>query len=84
MHALDEQESHPEPKAPRGSHAPAHLDPPLCQEAAERNEAEEAPYGVKRPNILRYIEYLGMAKMKRRITRKIPVGPGLKMIAPPL
>ena len=47
MLALDEQESHGESKAPRESHAPAHLNLPQCQEAAERNEAEEVPEGVK-------------------------------------
>ena len=61
MLALDEQETHAEPKALGESHAPAHLEPPQCQEAAERNEVEEAQEGMKRANALRYKEYLGMA-----------------------
>ena len=81
--ALDEQETHAKPEALGELHAPTHLDPPQCQEAAERNEAEEAPEGVKRANALRYTEYLGVANMKRRITRKILEGTGLRMIAPP-
>ena len=46
--ALDEQETHAKPEAIGELHAPAPLDPPQCQEVAERNEAEEALEGVKR------------------------------------
>ena len=53
------------------SHAPAHLEPPQCQEAPERKETEEAPEAVKRKNALRYTEYLGMVNMERQITMKI-------------
>ena len=68
MLVLNEQETHAEPKALGESHAPAHLEPPQCQEAPERNETEEA---VKRKNALRYTEYLGMVNMERQITMKI-------------
>ena len=71
MLVLDEQETHAEPKALGESHAPAHLKPPQCQEAPERNETEEAPEAVKRKNALRYTEYLGMVNMERQITMKI-------------
>ena len=71
MLVLDEQETHPEPKALWESHATAHLEPPQCQEVPERNETEEAPEAVKRKNALRYTEYLGMVNMERQITMKI-------------
>ena len=43
--ARNEQEMHAKPEALREAHAPAHLDPPQCKEAAERNETGEAPEG---------------------------------------
>ena len=53
MAALKEQETHAKPKALGESYAMSHQDPPQCQEVAGRNEAEEAPEGVKRANALR-------------------------------
>ena len=79
MLALNEQETHAKPKPLGKSPAPAHLDPPQT----ERNEAEEAPEGVKRANALRYTEYLGMLKMGRQITRNIIEGPEIRVSAPP-
>ena len=72
MPNLEEQETHAEPKALGESHAPDYLDPQQCQEAAERNKAEETPEEVKRANALRYTEYLGMLKLERQTTRKGP------------
>ena len=82
MLALDESEMHGEPKALGESHAQAHLNPPQGQEAADRNEAEEAPEGVKLANSLRYKEYLGMVKMERQIIRKLIEGPTQRRSAP--
>ena len=56
--------------------------PPLFWEVAERNKAEEAPEGVKRANALRYMEYLGMVKMERKMTRKILKSPTPRMSEP--
>ena len=83
MLARDELETDVKPRALGEPHAPAQLDPPPCQEAAEKNETEEAPKGVRRANNIRYMEYLGMVKMERKITRKILEGPGLRMSVPP-
>ena len=83
MLALDGLETEAGPKALGKSHAPAQLDPPQRQEAAERNKTDEVPEGVRRANTTRYLEYLKMVKMERKLTRKILEGPGLKQSAPP-
>ena len=56
----------------------------MCQEVAERNEAKEAPEGVKRATALRYKEYLGMRKMERKMIRKILESPTPMRSEPPL
>ena len=68
---LDKQETRAKPETLGELQVPAHPDPSQRQEAADRNEAEEAREGVKRANTLRYKEYLGMAKMERQVIREL-------------
>ena len=51
--------------------------PPQFQEAAELTKI------IRRANTTKYLEYLGMVKLERKLTRKILEDPGLKPPAPP-
>ena len=68
---MEGQEKYGEPKAPREQHPPAHLEPLRHREETEREEVGEAPEGVKRANVLRYKEALGMAKKEIQVTREL-------------
>ena len=48
----------------------------------EREEVEEAPEGVKRANVLRYKEALGMAMKERKVTRELLEDPTGKRSTP--
>ena len=60
-----------EPKEPREQHPPVHLEPLQHRKEMEREEVGEAPEGVKRANVLRYKEALGMAKKEIQVTREL-------------
>ena len=67
----------------RESHAPAKFDSSQQQEAAERAKTEEVPKEVRRANNTRYLEYLWMVKLERKLIRMILEYPGPRPPAPP-
>ena len=75
-------ETYVEPKAPREQHLPDHLEPLWYREETEREEVGEAPEGVKRANVLRYKEDLGMAKKERQVTRELIEDPTRRRSVP--
>ena len=79
---INEKERYVEPEEPREQRPPVHLEPVRHQKEMEREGVGEAPEGVKRANVLRYKEALGMAKKERQVTRELIEDPTRRRSAP--
>ena len=79
---ISKTETYVEPKEPREQHPPVHFKPLRHRKEMEREEVGEAPEGVRRANILRYKEALGMVKKERQVTRELLEDPKGKRSTP--